>query len=408
MKIFFLFLFVLSVEMLSINFAFASEININNDRPSPPVPITTAEPYRLIDKISEGITILKKSPPLTYETKVIRYKSGKIIKTDELLKKQIALAILDTATGEIFEKRVWVKEEEIKNFRKTGIVTLTAVEPNELLDIQPRQWNSFNTFYGIVSRSDLVVVANKYLLESRYLENLPERAKTKFSEIIYVPYSTALHQPEIIAAGKNYLERIINLAYEDLNTKNAVKDPVNKDFVRNIILIEHIDPDLFNLAVDGGQGLSERVLAIIGANLGHAYRYTGSPAGASGLAQFIKPTYQTIVRNYSAAGLVKDYSLGMADHVNAVKAMVLFFDAHRREIEKKINRREIVKNLGITEEMLAATYNGGPTRVIKSLNKFGLAWISQQFDLPKAKRIFRKETLDYILKFRSIKELEVF
>ena len=43
--------------------------------------------------------------------------------------------------------------------------------------------------------------------------------------------------------------------------------------MRNIIIVEHVDPDGFRNSIDDGQKLSERVLAIIGANQERAYRY---------------------------------------------------------------------------------------------------------------------------------------
>ncbi len=62
---------------------------------------------------------------------------------------------------------------------------------------------------------------------------------------------------------------------------------------------------------------------------------------------------------------------------------------------------------GVTEEMLALAYNGGSTKVIRSVNNYGLAWISGQlnFSVP---RIFRPETIGYFNKFEAIKNLNLF
>ena len=278
-------------------------------------------------------------------------------------------------------------------------------------------WNSFNSFYEFSDRPELVVVANKYLFPSKYLTGLPEKSNGQFTDIIYVPYSKQLHLPEVINAGKIYIEKNIEQAFAELEAAKVkskfvngtlVIDGINKDFIKNIMVIEHMDPDGFKTSSDGGRELSERVLTVIGANQDYAYRYTGSPAGASGLAQFISPTYKYIAGKYPEAKLLKDYNAGMANHVNAVKAMVLFFDAHKKDIAGRVTREDIVKSLGITEEMLAAAYNGGPSRVVSSVNKFGLAWISNQISDKPNGNIFRKETLDYIKKFRAIKDLNIF
>jgi hypothetical protein len=403
---------------------FARELNIKNS------PTPSATP--LIDigeKVSEGISLLKSSPPLLFETK-----NGK--PAGDLVRKQIALAIWNKNTGEVFEKRVWVREQEIKDYKKTGIINLDPVNlptSDVGINVRVKWWNSFNTFYevnpvksseagaeqfdGVKNQPDLAVVANKYLLESRYLSSLPEKSKTKYTDIIYVPYSKSLHLPEVIVAGGRYLEDCIARAFEQLESAKVVSRSlpgspvtavVSREFVKSIILVEHIDPDSFNLAADGGQELTERVLAIIGANQEQAYRYTASPAGASGLAQFIKSTYNSIVSKYPEARLIKDYNLGMADHVNAVKAMVLFFDGYKKEIDNKVTRRDVIRQIGVTEEMLAAAYNGGANKVVRSVNKYGLAWISGQLNLPRDSAIFKKETVDYIKKFRSVKGLNLF
>lgn len=395
---------------------YAKEVTIVNE-PTAASITSPAPQFIILEKIQEGIELLRKSPLLDYETKYYTVKKGIKIKTGDLVRKQIALAILNKNTGEVFEQRVWVKEQDIKNYKKTGVLEFTPAIPDETLDIQPQWWNSFNTDYAIPDRPELIVVANKYLFPNKYLSGLPEKSNDQYTDIIYVPYSKNLHLPEVIKAGKLYLEKNIEQTFIELETAKVrsrlapgslITENISKDFIRNIIIVEHVDPDGFRNATDSGQELSERVLAIIGANQSSAYRYTGSPAGASGLAQFIKSTYKNVVAKYPEAGLIKDYNAGMADHVNAIKAMVLFFDAHKKEITDKINKHEIVKSLGITEEMLAATYNGGPGKVVRSVNKFGLAWISNQLNIPRVGRIFRQETINYIKKFQAIKNLNLF
>ena len=393
-------------------FSLSKEVVITNT-----VASVSPAPIDILEKIQKGILLLKSSPPLQYEMK--KNKKGKL--TDQLARKQIALAILNKNTGELFEKRVWIKEDEIQNYKKVGFISL---ESNETIDpmvtplkIRVKWFNSFNSFYEIGNRPELVIVGNKYLLASDDLGNLPEKSKNKYTDIVYVPYSDALHSPELIAAGKKYIDANVNTAFTELTNKKVlsrsltghlVTDDIIKDFLKNIILVEHMDPDSFGMALDGGKELTDRVLIVIGANQNLAYRYTGSPAGASGLAQFIKSTYVSMVSKYPEANLIKDYKQGMASHVNALEAMVLFFDTHAKEIKNKIVRRDIIEQLGISEEMLAAAYNGGPSRVVTSINKYGIAWIDRQLDPVGPKTIFKKETIDYIKKFQSVKKLNLF
>jgi len=387
---------------------FAKEFDVIASNSLAPTPINKVA--LTADRISQGIKLLKDSPPLLYET-------TKKNLAGNLVRKQIAFAILNTNTGEIFQKRVWVKDVDIQNSKKIGIVPLTPANQNETLNIQAVWWNSFNSVFEVADHPELVIIADKYQFLSTDLSTLPERTKNKYTDIVYVPYSDALHLSNIIDAGKNYLESRINKAYEELDVNGVISrstpgtlvtTDISKDFIRNILLVEHVDPAGFNLATDGGLDLTERVLAIIGANQELAYRYTGSPAGASGLAQFIRASYLSTVAAYPKAQLIKDFKLGMADHTNAIKAMVLYFDSRKQELNNKVLRKDILNSLGITEEMLAAAYNGGGGKVANSVNKYGMSWMTSQLNLPSNKAIFKKETINYVLKFQAIKGLNLF
>jgi len=396
---------------ISTDFDYAKEVVIVNT-PAAELGISIASaPPIMLEKISEGMSLLRVSPPLLYETKNKKA-------TGELIRKQVALAILNTETDEIFEQRFWINEQDIKNYKKTGIISVELVPSvTNIGQIEISWWNSFNTDYATPNRPELIIIANKYLFPSKYLSGLSEKSNNQYTDIIYVPYSKKLHLSEIVEAGKKYLETNIDQAFAELETAKVksrsspgllITDGIGRDLIRNIMVVEHVDPDGFRNAADGGKELSERVLTIIGANQGLAYRYTGSPAGASGLAQFIQPTYKSMVTRYPEALLIKDYNAGMANHTNAVKAMVLFFDSHKKDITSKITRKDITRSLGITEDMLAATYNGGPGRVVTSVNKLGLAWFTNQLKLPRTSQILRQETLNYVKKFQAVKNLHLF
>src|SRR3989344_8126 len=127
------------------------------------------------EKIRDGIALLKASPPLAYTTGNGKDSGG-------ILKQQIALAILDLNTGEVFEYRMWVSGEYID----------PASNP---LHVRVLWWNSFNSVYEIPNKKNLVVVANKYLVERKYL---PEQAslhlvinapRSRYTDMVYAPYS---------------------------------------------------------------------------------------------------------------------------------------------------------------------------------------------------------------------------
>lgn len=204
------FISLIAIFLFVLNQAYAKVITVDGGGS---VPLTTPE-ITMAEKIAKGIELLKDSPPLLYET------TGKNLKGN-LVRKQIAFAVLDQNTGSIFEKRVWVKEKDIKNVGKTGVINLESAMPGEPLDIEVQWWNSFNSLFGIANRSGLVIIADKYLLLSSDLGNLPERSKNKYTDIVYVPYSGLFHSAEIIEAGKNYLEKNIDQAYYQLDSKKV-------------------------------------------------------------------------------------------------------------------------------------------------------------------------------------------
>jgi len=352
-------------------------------------------------KIAEGMALLKVSSPLEYETT-----NGK--KSGGLLRRQIALAILDKKTGNIFEKRVWVEQDSLKEVKKTGLIELIPEEGGpSVFNISVGWWNTFNTLY-VIDNPDLIVVANKYLIDR---EQMPEQSgimlsldapQDSYVDMVYAPYSEALHWPAVIKQGREYITSKLETAFEELEkdkvmskaeSDQVITDTIDKKLITNIILTEQIDTKSLLVSDDGGRRLAERVLVILGANKEWAYRYTGSSAGATGMAQFIEPTYNSMVTLYPDARLITDYELGMADHTNAIKAMVLFLDSHKSMLQGSIYNEEGLQN-GITNEMLAATYNGGPSRAIRSVNAEGADW--------EYSDIYREETSRYIQKYKKI------
>jgi len=219
--------------------------------------------------------------------------------------------------------------------------------------------------------------------------------------MVYAPYSEQIHSPDVVAAGRQYINERTKEAYDSLRENRVaarsspgklVVDVIPDRLVKNIVLTEHVDPGWLAYADDGGKALAERVLVIIGANREWAYRYTSSKANAFGLGQFIESTYDTIVERYPEADLITDRTHGMADHANAFKAIALLFDN---------DGAYLLKQLGtVTDQMLAAAYNGGASRVINAVNKSGDDWVESKYIV--------EETRDYVKKFDLIKRLKIF
>ncbi|MEK7615872.1 MAG: transglycosylase SLT domain-containing protein [Patescibacteria group bacterium] len=356
------------------SFLFSRTIDVSKQAFS----LFTNTEFSISKKIQDGIAMLKASPPLAY--------SGS--------RQQVALAILNKQTGEIQEERIWI--------------TPGGDLISSSLPIRIQWWNSFNTYYEIDDRPELIVVANKFLVERKYL---PEQTtlrldldapRSKYTDMVYAPYSENLHWPDVVDDGKEYINRHAEQAFKELKTAKVqsrsqpgklVVDVVPKDLVKTIVLVEHVDPGWLEFSDDGGRALVERALVIIGANQQWAYRYTSSKANAYGLAQFIEPTYDLMVDRYPDAGLIKDHTLGMVDHTNAFKAIALLFDNEAHEIQSKAS-------IPATREMLAAAYNGGPGRVIQAVKSDGQDWANSD--------IFPDETSNYVKKYGLIKKLNIF
>ncbi|TSC91971.1 MAG: hypothetical protein CEN90_86 [Parcubacteria group bacterium Licking1014_17] len=387
-----------------------NEINVKNSNASAQNTSVFGKPkINLPAKIAEGVELLKKSAPIEVEKGL---KKGKSVD-----RRQIALAILDTNTGAVFEKRYWLNKNELEMYGDSGMVKLEPIDPKNDLIIEVKYWNGYNSFLDVSNKDGMIVVANKYTLSKTSLGSLIDDKTNDRQDIVYVPYSESLQTKEMIKAGKRYLTNTVERAMDDLEQRKVVSkaEPdklvtkvFDKNFIKSIALVEHIDPSEFYLADDGGKELVERVLTIIGANKNLAYKYSGSPAGAYGMAQFIEPTYDAIANAYPEAGLIKDFRQGMADHVNAIKAMYLYFDIHKKEIDVQIAEKGLTDKKGIEEEMLAATYNGGPGNVLESVRQFGFSWISKQSELSPSKSIMKDETLTYVKKFRAVRSLSVF
>lgn len=325
--------------------------------------------FSMLEKIRNGIALLKATPPLGEH--------------------QIALAVLDAKTGELSEHRIEVSQDG----------EIIAQDP--ALPFAIRWWNAFNSVYEIDGRPELVVVANKYRIERQYLPEQKtlrldlDAPTSRYVDMVYAPYSEFLDRPEVIAAGKAYIDEHAGAAFEALRVQHVesiampgqlVADVVPIDLVKTIVLVEHVDPSWLGLADDGGKALVERTLVIIGANQEWAYRYTNSKAGANGLAQFIKSTYDSMVTLYPDAHLIQDHNLGMADHTNAFKAIALYFDAHMKDFPDRA--------------MLAAVYNGGPGRISQAVAHDGARWATSAYLAP--------ETIDYVKKYEMISNLHVF
>jgi len=289
---------------------------------------------------------------------------------------------------------VWRKSEseDVKLVRVAKGISKTKGFEVELI-----RKNGVNSEYKVLKPEGYIVLA----LKTNATKHGGRRGASE--PAIYVPYSKGLHTPEMVAAGRAYLEEMVKAAAEKLNRQNVksafdkryfASDTASPRIMASLFLIEHIDPDEFKEL--GVKHVAEKVLVILAGNRGEAYRHAVSYAGASGLAQFIAKTYKFIRREYSDAKLKTDFIAGMRDHLNAIMAAYCLADWSVGKFPLDLAHRMTWK---VPEETLgafiAAAYNGGENRAVA-------AYIADPKNWEKPDHGLAGQTVIYVREFHAV------
>lgn len=347
--------------------------------------------FSLLDKILEEDQILNTLPlkvgdtEISYtEERISRDSNGKIRRS--ILKrkdyeKEIALKLLNTSTGQTEIIKIIKKGKRLIN--PAGYLVEVVTRPSGIT------WNAWNTSYKVVEPANRVVIKNSYpaiksLKKVTQTVTAKNGAKKKITKtvpnlvenIVYVPYSDDLKTLEIITKGQSDLRQIIQSARELLNQSSVYSKAVPEKLVTEVLPAEYYlrrpiieQSDLGEFIIDP-EGMVDRFLVILGTNGKRAWSETCNKSGACGLYQFtdngIFGTYRTVVKKYPPAQLIKDFQTGASDHVNSAMAAMLLDDLNLAELVKKYGNK--ILNDPKLEEYLAASYNGAPRWVHKSLN----------------------------------------
>ena len=414
---------------------FSQRLNAGNIIPDKTIIVSGSilsiiQDWKLSEKIEEGKKLLENSPSLKFKEEPQKDKKGRIIKKKgqpvmELTEKEIALAVLDTETGEVFEKRYWLNVAEINkasDLRKKyldnpdNLPRFQSENAGEKFMAVSNWWNSFNSDISITREGTVggryIVVANKYLMSNEDLAYPEDRKGEKYSDIVYVPYSPALKDKILIAMGKQFLNEHVGTTFNELAEdgvmskafpEQLVTDTMTQTFVKYIFLTEQTDPKMMLLSTDGGLELAERVLIRLGTNGEKAFRYTVSKTGASGLGQIMPKTYASIYKGYSSAKLIKDVDIGRVDVKNGIKASVLVLDDHLAGVKsrayssgKAARKRFDDLTPDKLEEAGGMAYNGGAGKYNTSTGGLNM------------KSRGASETAGFLQKFRMIRGLNLF
>lgn len=397
------------------------EIEVINGEPEPK--LVTVKPFKnILEKVEEGKKFLADSPPLAMVERGVK-KPAAVRKTNfGEARKEIAIAILDTKTGEVFERRYWLENQDIQRANEFRTNTcgkedhfpyLTPTKENQDFFVVVNWWNSYNSNLSIVDsecgeENRYIVVANKTLISNERLVYPQDRTGKKYSDIVYSPYSEQLHREEVVREGLNFLNENVAKAFFELETLKIksraipgkmITETMTPAFVKNLFINEQSDPGTMLNSDDGGRRIAERVFIRLGLNKDSAFRYTYSSVGALGLGQIMTQTYRNIVHDYPEASLLKDIGIGRADVLNSIKASILVLDDHFAAVVNKADqsnqgRKILSRKTGKEiEDIRAAIYNGGPGKYQSLTGNISLAV---------------SETVSFLMKLSLIRELHLF
>jgi|GEM_PF-3121416 len=391
--------------ILSCFFLIAMQVYAHGEALPPTYPICN-----LMERIDEARQLLESSPRLRYEernlntkVKVVTRKVHKKGRTTgvtrkELSRQEIALAVLDMNTGRIFKANYWLNTDDIaraNRLRATGetdpgIPRFHPYESSTDLEVVVNRWNTYNSDLSLKNKGQdntawYVVVANKYLVPSSRLTCPTTRESGRYTDIVYVPYSRALHSDSLIDAGKTFLSEQVARAFADLKKRQVmsrayagqlVADTISERFIRHLLINEHSDPRMMLAADDKGRQVAERFIILMAANGQQAFRFSSSSTGAIGIAQIMPKTYDYVVVKYPDAELIRNTDRGRSEIENAIKASILVCDDLMATVVRKLgnpsplhqacNRRLFdEKSEDEIDEIRAAIYNGGPGKYLR-------------------------------------------
>ena len=396
--------------------------------------------FNLMEKISEARSLLEKSNGLGYDEHPVIARGKKAVRKKGrtspgnsrrvLHRQQIALAIMDKKTGSIFEKRYWLDPKEIVQANRMRNTREDNTVPTEIPRFHPyvasrdfevvvNWWNTFNSDLSVKNKGQdngeqYVVLANMYLVPNKGgPAHGSRRNGNRYLDIVYVPYSRALHSEAMIDAGKVFLESQVAQAFTDLREKQVksraysgqlATDTISENFIKCLLMNEHADPGWTLSTKEKGRWVAERFLILLAANSERAFRFSDSRTGALGIAQIMPKTYANIVKLYPDADLIGDVDRGRAEMANAIKSSILVCDdlhsavvrnmrGDSSSLQQKYRRLFDAKSEEEVDEIRAAMYNGGPKKYIIATGSIN----------PRV-----QETVTYVKKFNFIRSLNMF
>ncbi len=194
--------------------------------------------------------------------------------------------------------------------------------------------------------------------------------------VTYVPPGEHLVKKEVVGAGKEYIDVILNAAHKTLSDRlpkaNQKILAICRDVCRRLAVVEHVDPKLLNVAEQKEEGkndidtrrklLFQKMYAEYGLNQDAAFNHLINGLGAGGMMQIMQKTYRDIrtrllERNiFLSNEIPEDANIGRKDPlISAIVAMYLCYDNYLPRTKFFSTKRDDEIELS-----LVAMYNGSP------------------------------------------------
>lgn len=381
---------------------------------------TRASGWNILDKLYEKDDELAKVPVSIgpkdinyYENRKSFLKTGAESMTRKRLsdkERVLGLKLLNVKTGKVDIIKVSTKVT-------SGGVTIVSPDGYQIETVERLngiKWNLWNTSYKVSVPKDTVVIKNNFPREetvttTKVINGKPRKEARKVVKgFLYVPHSDYFEQEEqknvLVKAGSDYDRNIVAKAFSILRERGVrsksfpdklVADvkALSPKFFERLPLLEQGDLTEFMLEP---RKTAERVLVILGANLENSWIHTCNRADACGWIQFTPGTYSYMRKSYPLAQLMPNFEEGAGNHINSMMAAILLHDSNLAGLVRKYG--ENIANDPRLEEYLAASYNGSPRWVWKSLD----ATLSNTlYDWTK---YLRTETHGFMFKLRYLTE----
>ncbi len=282
----------------------------------------------------------------------------------------IALAVWDQATDQVALVPAGA------SFRKSGMQLDLHVPPGTL-DIDVLRTNGVNSHFVADKGAKVVVAVQSPIFKEKWITS--KSRVYELEDVLYTPYSSSLHTPEMAAWGEATIDAMIAQAYADLRSLGIMSrafpdrlmaDVIDPKLVKAIAVIEHLSEA--SLSGASATKAEESFYVVMAGNQGDAYAYSRSSVGAKGLVQFIPSTYKAMAAKKELQ-LDPNFETGMTNPRNAIRAQIAYLDLELASMPASV-KALVATDPARVDEYLAAAYNGGGPRVRNAIAKLGEDW----------------------------------